>query len=478
MADGAGRFYTAPPHKGQSTLVSGLPGRRESRRRHPWAPGHPTPAHRLCVPQGGAPKAGPSPGSPGRPPVSSLYVVPQPGDTRFRPSSRGPTHHQTLRSAPPPLQGGPASESDAGRSTLPNPGSRPQSGCDLAGPGPRRGARVCRRPPPGPRPCLSSHGRTSRSPSVLRHGEPPSPARPGPARRQGRGLSPQSRAAPATREPAPGGESAPPRSPPSAAVVPLLSGHEIARFSASRHPFEVGPSGAEQLSVRHARLRGHAPWRKEFIDIFTLLEIQLEGLDLTVCDKKDDDRRERKRDRKERNFENWLDAFRIMACIIVEQFPHSAADLWLYESKIHEAHRQFPGDAWLEYDKSFRLKMQAHPEMEWNQEDVSSYIHKMMVAREVSSWVGRGDQPFRNGNIKGKHEKYKTPYRHKTWHSAKAHSDKGPQAICWKFNTDECSWRQNCKFKHSCSACGGEHPASTCRKNRHKSYRKDKKKKQ
>ncbi|KAJ1083214.1 hypothetical protein NDU88_003374 [Pleurodeles waltl] len=60
----------------------------------------------------------------------------------------------------------------------------------------------------------SSPGRTSRSPSALRHGEPPSPARHGPARRQGRGLSPQSRAAPATREPAPGGESAPPRSPP------------------------------------------------------------------------------------------------------------------------------------------------------------------------------------------------------------------------------------------------------------------------
>ncbi|KAJ1166170.1 hypothetical protein NDU88_006579 [Pleurodeles waltl] len=159
----------------------------------------------------------------------------------------------------PLLQGGPASESDAGRSTPPSPGPRPQSGGDPAGPGPRRGARVRRGPPPGPRPHLSSPGRTSRSPSALRHGEPPSPARLGPARRQGRGLSPQSRAAPATREPAPGGESAPPWSPPSAAVVPLLSGHEIARFSASRHPFEVGPSGAEQLSVRHARLRGHAP---------------------------------------------------------------------------------------------------------------------------------------------------------------------------------------------------------------------------
>ncbi|KAJ1084518.1 hypothetical protein NDU88_004665 [Pleurodeles waltl] len=137
--------------------------------------------------------------------------------------------------------------------------------------------------------------------------------------------------------------------------------------------------GRPAMTTRAAGLANAIPltvkervWRKEFIDIFSLLEIQLEGLDLTVCDKKDEDRRERKKARKERNFKNGLDAFRIMACVIVEKFPRCAADLWLYESKIHEAHRQFPGDAWLEYDKSFRLKMQAHPEMEWNEEDVSS----------------------------------------------------------------------------------------------------------
>ncbi|KAJ1178645.1 hypothetical protein NDU88_003888 [Pleurodeles waltl] len=88
--------------------------------------------------------------------------------------------------------------------------------------------------------------------------------------------------------------------------------------------------GPPSMTTRAAGLATAIPlpvkeriWRKEFIDIFTLLEIQLEGLDLTVCDKKDDDRRERKRARKERNFENWLDAFRIMACVIVEKFPRS-----------------------------------------------------------------------------------------------------------------------------------------------------------
>ncbi|KAJ1138685.1 hypothetical protein NDU88_005066 [Pleurodeles waltl] len=206
-------------------------------------------------------------------------------------------------------------------------------------------------------------------------------------------------------------------------------------------------------------------WRREFIDIFTLLEIQVEGLDLTTVDKKEEDRRERNRVRKERNFDNWLDAFRIMACIIVEKFPHCAKDLWLYESKIHEAHRQFSGEAWLDYDKGFRLKMQAHPEMEWDEEDVEGYMHKMMVAREARNWTQKGEQPFRGSFQKNRHEKGK-PYPKRQpftqW--------KGPQtgrtstAICYKFEKDECSWGASCKFRHVCSTCGGGHPASECKR--------------
>ncbi|KAJ1137169.1 hypothetical protein NDU88_003582 [Pleurodeles waltl] len=106
-----------------------------------------------------------------------------------------------------------------------------------------------------------------------------------------------------------------------------------------------------------------------------------------------------------------------MAYVIVEKFSRCAAGLWVYASKVHEAHYQFPGDAWLEYDKSSRLKMQAQPEMEWNEEDVSRYIQKMMVAKDVSSWAGRGEQPLRNMHSKGKHKKYKSSHRYKPWHS-------------------------------------------------------------
>ncbi|KAJ1150079.1 hypothetical protein NDU88_002877 [Pleurodeles waltl] len=202
-------------------------------------------------------------------------------------------------------------------------------------------------------------------------------------------------------------------------------------------------------------------WRREFIDIFKLLEIQVEGLDLTTVDKKEEERRERNRVRKERNFDNWLNAFRIMACIIVEKFPHCAKDLWLYESKIHEAQRQFSGEAWLDYDKGFRLKKQAHPDMEWDEEDVAGYMHKMMVAREARNWAHKGEQPFRGSFQKSRHEKGK-PYQKRQPYT----QWKGPQtgrmaaAICYKCEKDECTWGAACKFRHVCSTCGGGHPAS------------------
>ncbi|KAJ1117044.1 hypothetical protein NDU88_005244 [Pleurodeles waltl] len=99
-------------------------------------------------------------------------------------------------------------------------------------------------------------------------------------------------------------------------------------------------------------------------------------LDLTTLDKKEEER-----DKYDKKVDNWLDRFRIMASIIAEKFPHCAKDLWLYESKIHKAQRQFVANAWLDYDKGFRIKMRAHPDMEWDQEDVAGYMHKMMIAR-------------------------------------------------------------------------------------------------
>ncbi|KAJ1170382.1 hypothetical protein NDU88_002259 [Pleurodeles waltl] len=203
---------------------------------------------------------------------------------------------------------------------------------------------------------------------------------PGPSRAKGRGSRAPRAEAKCERSPSPnsGGEETAPASSPArpTQVWDVVSDKNARRrlspSAGGQAPeaYKRGTLGRPYMVTRAPGLASLIPLavkerirRKEFIDIFTLLEIQVEGLDLTTVDKKEEERRERNRVRKERNFDNWLDAFRIMACIIVEKFPHCAKDLWLYESKIHKAQMQFTGETWLDFDKGFRLKMQAHPDM-------------------------------------------------------------------------------------------------------------------
>ncbi|KAJ1178233.1 hypothetical protein NDU88_003480 [Pleurodeles waltl] len=95
-------------------------------------------------------------------------------------------------------------------------------------------------------------------------------------------------------------------------------------------------------------------WRKEFIDLFLLLEVRHGGLDLTTCDKKDEDRRERRGPRVERSIENWLWAFLTLACMFVEKFPESAAGLFLHEQRVHATQLKYQGDPWLRSVKRCR----------------------------------------------------------------------------------------------------------------------------
>ncbi|KAJ1209821.1 hypothetical protein NDU88_005193 [Pleurodeles waltl] len=86
-------------------------------------------------------------------------------------------------------------------------------------------------------------------------------------------------------------------------------------------------------------------------------EVRRAGLALTVHDKKEDGR-EKWKPMVERNIENWLLAFRTLACAFVEKFPQSAAALFLHEQKVHEAQYKYQEDVWLHYDEDFLEKMQ------------------------------------------------------------------------------------------------------------------------
>ncbi|KAJ1152008.1 hypothetical protein NDU88_004787 [Pleurodeles waltl] len=126
----------------------------------------------------------------------------------------------------------------------------------------RRGAARVRRWP-GPRPHSSGPVHSCQLPPPTRSGRPPGPARPAPDHRQGRGLPPAP-GSPSPPEVRAGTATAPLRLRPLTPAAASVPECRTARSGAPRQQLGVGPSGAEQLSVRHVQLRGHAPWCRDY----------------------------------------------------------------------------------------------------------------------------------------------------------------------------------------------------------------------
>ncbi|KAJ1162175.1 hypothetical protein NDU88_002650 [Pleurodeles waltl] len=226
------------------------------------APGQRPPAPQSYGPQGAQEKRAPYQSSSGRllspclltvrAPAAGKHQAPPPGwEADFTPSGV-PTRHSDMPLTP---RGGPAHSLRARRGTPHVPGPRPQPasrppGTIPAGPHESAGGHPRGNgPSPVAPPAIAAH--------LLLRSEPAAPqfsaGRPRPSAR------PQPRSAPGTQALTPGAKPRRHRLPTSSAVVTLHFERDTARPSASRHTFEVGPSGAERLSVRHAQLRGHAP---------------------------------------------------------------------------------------------------------------------------------------------------------------------------------------------------------------------------
>ena len=189
---------------------------------------------------------------------------------------------------------------------------------------------------------------------------------------------------------------------------------------------DIGLSRLIPLSIRE-RI-----WRKEYIDIFSLLEISAVGLDLAT-DKKEEEEKGKRHIRVERTFENWGHAFRTLACMMVEKFPGSATFLFLYEQKIHNAKSTYPRDAWLRYDEAFRKKMQTWPVIEWDCQDVSGYTETMVPAKEGAT---RGEQSFRTSWPKARVDKPHMTNQPKASAQQKAGKSKVP--TYWQFDKGKC----------------------------------------
>lgn len=183
-------------------------------------------------------------------------------------------------------------------------------------------------------------------------------------------------------------------------------------------------------------------WKGEYVEIFTLLPLEKFNLDRLKPEerKKEDEEKKRRYRLIPRTFSNWLQAFAILASVVGEKAPEHCSALFVYLDAISEAHRTYGGVAWLRYDEQFRQRMAVRPSLRWDHKDISLWMKLMTAARAPNQFfqagVGGSAAPGQPTD--------------KKW------------GFCWQFNEGTCKFGATCRFKHTCSGCGGSHALSKC----------------
>ncbi|OCT74874.1 hypothetical protein XELAEV_18033861mg [Xenopus laevis] len=192
-------------------------------------------------------------------------------------------------------------------------------------------------------------------------------------------------------------------------------------------------------------------WKREYVDIFTLLPLERFGIDRYEKGKehrKEEDEERRRFRLIPRTFGNWLQAFSILASVVGERHSELCSALFCYLDGIWEAHRVYGGLAWLRYDEQFRQRMAVRTDLNWDHRDIGLWM-RLMNTKGYQGYGGSStttNQPFQGGaggpsvGSAGGHKK----------------------GVCWLFNDSQCKWGSSCRFRHECSWCAGTHPGSRC----------------
>lgn len=133
----------------------------------------------------------------------------------------------------------------------------------------------------------------------------------------------------------------------------------------------------------------------------------------------------------------WLEAFTLYSLVLCKTYPHRWNDLTLYKLLILKTARQFPGQAWLSYDVAFRREAAASGLSDWSRMNPDLYnFHTRSTGHPSRPMTAVASAPAL------------PPRQHQ---------------FCHSWNEGMCRWPfGRCRFRHSCQACEGNHPKSSC----------------
>ncbi|KAJ1114626.1 hypothetical protein NDU88_002861 [Pleurodeles waltl] len=95
-------------------------------------------------------------------------------------------------------------------------------------------------------------------------------------------------------------------------------------------------SGRSSLAWRVPLEARERIWKREFIDIFSLLTFAKEGADITVPSKEVEKHKWKRKVKPEESIDNWLEAFVMLSTVIMEKFPEQGPALCKYNRVIYE----------------------------------------------------------------------------------------------------------------------------------------------
>lgn len=211
------------------------------------------------------------------------------------------------------------------------------------------------------------------------------------------------------------------------------------------------PSYTDPLSAHVPLTLKQKIWQGKFIDISVLVKSARELLDHNESQGEIQIKNGRMCLVKQKssvylNIDKWTSAFLVFSSVLLEKFPDKAQDLLKYMRDVRLAANRSPG--WFRYDEQFRLRMASNPGIPWGQ--INNELWLLYVTNASSQ------SPANSGQ---------TQYKQNNPQNQTKNADFKPIASCNLFNQGKnCNFFPNCRFKHACRMCGGNHPAIKCRK--------------
>ena len=172
------------------------------------------------------------------------------------------------------------------------------------------------------------------------------------------------------------------------------------------------------------------------------------------------------------DFPTWLQCFALYASVAAKAEPKRLPDLMAYMSLIAKASKKYRWPVWVVYDQNFRQEVAGKPEAAWARVDPSFYSQCFLgMAISAEGWCqccqsldhGTDDCPMGRGNPKKKlWQAGARPPRSEG--STVANTMALHATVCLKYNRfdGDCRYGGQCKFRHICSACRGDHPVKRC----------------